>query len=67
MEKTPRKMQRKLIFIFTQKKTPKILVLGCLKRPYFENCLSLRAEILHEIQKKIVLGLDGKNSFKNAQ
>jgi hypothetical protein len=29
--------------------------------------LSVRAEILRVILKKIVLGLEGKNSFKNAQ
>jgi hypothetical protein len=28
---------------------------------------SVRAEILHGILEKIVLGLGGKNSFKNAQ
>jgi hypothetical protein len=29
--------------------------------------MSVRAEILRGILKKIVLGLDGKNSFKNAE
>jgi hypothetical protein len=29
--------------------------------------LSVRAGILHGIKKKIVLGLDGNNSFKNAE
>jgi hypothetical protein len=29
--------------------------------------MSVRAEILHGILRKIVLGLDGKISFKNAQ
>jgi hypothetical protein len=39
--------------------------LGCLKRPHLENRLSVRAEILCGILKRIVFGLDGKNSFKN--
>jgi hypothetical protein len=41
--------------------------LGHLKWPYFENYLSVRAEILCGILEKIILGLEGNKFFKKAQ
>jgi hypothetical protein len=68
MEKIPSKMVRKFQFQFyTQKNCQKCPFLGCLKWPHLGNPLSVKAEILHGILKKIVFGLDGKNSFKNGQ
>jgi hypothetical protein len=66
MEKISSKRLRKLIFSFTPKNCKKYPFLGRLKRPHLENHLSVRAEILCGILRIIVLGLDGKNSFKNA-
>jgi hypothetical protein len=67
VEKIPSKMLKKLIFSLCPRNGQKYPFLGHLKRPYLENLLSVRAEILCGILKKIVLGLNEKNFIKNAQ
>jgi hypothetical protein len=67
MEKIPTKMLRKLIFSFHPKKQHKYPFLGRLKWQQQKNRSSVVATILRVILKKIVLGLDGKNSTKDAQ
>jgi hypothetical protein len=52
-------MPRKLSLNFDQKKA-NIPFFSCLKRPYLQNRLSVRAEIMHGVPIKLVLLLDVK-------
>jgi hypothetical protein len=67
MKKIPTKMLRKLIFNFYPQKTAKNTPFWPFKMTVTKKRSSVRAEILRVILKKIVLGLDGKNSTKDAQ
>jgi hypothetical protein len=65
--KIPTKMLRQLIFNFHPKKRAKIPLFRPLKMAITKKPLSVWAEILRVILRKIVQGLDGKNSTKDAQ